>query len=231
MVETLSLSIGVHFRGSTVNNIPYRQIRLHLQSPRRIIVDPLRRDCNPPEDPNWPTPRALEEVEELMKRLPHWAQVACAITAAEMVFPIWEEWAEGIEDLSIEHREAPWRAIETAWQWLEEETSETQEADVARRVARRADAAYAAADAAIPAGAPSWAARATGDAAHAAARFATVWGARSAWSDPAWAAHDAATAWWAINDDAPVNFYNDWWRLCRCRLAFILEVRISPGPL
>ncbi len=69
----------------------YRQLRRHLQSPRRLIVDPFQRECNPPEDPNWPAPTASKEIFELMQRLPHLAQVVCALTAAEMVLPIWGE--------------------------------------------------------------------------------------------------------------------------------------------
>ncbi len=210
--------------------MPYQQIKRYLQSPRRIVlgevelVQRLLRDCNIPEDPDWPSPRARYEVEPLMHRLPHWAKVVCAITAAEMVLPIWDDWAENRNDLTIQQKGAPRRAIDAAKQWLDEEIVTAP----ASRVARAADAADAAdvADAAeaaayaVDAYAAAEAADAAADAANAAA-----YAANAAYADAAVIAADAAAYAGDATDDHDGSFYLDWWRVCRCRLAFILEAR------
>lgn len=54
-----------------------------------------------------------------MFRLPHWARIVSALTAAEMVLPIWEENELINEKLSEEQMEAPRRAIEITWQSLD----------------------------------------------------------------------------------------------------------------
>ncbi len=184
----------------------------------------MLRDCNIPEDPNWPAPINGEEVRKLMNRLPHWAQVVCAVTAAEMVLPIWEDWAEDRDDLTNQQKEAPGRAIDAAKQRLDEEI----DIPLAARVARAAaDAAWDAARAAYTAVWVAYAAGAARAAAEAAAAAADA--ARAARADAAEAATDAAeaAAYVAarVAGAARDDFYLDWWRVCRCRLSFILEAR------
>ena len=216
--------------------MPYQQLRRYLQSPRQITMDPADRECDPPDDPDWPAPTTFVETETLMNRLPHWAQVVCALTAAEMILPFWEEddWVN--ENLSEEQIEAPRRAIETTWQWLDGEASDN-EVSAAASAAR--DAVSAARDAVRPAWVPAargiWAAAWAADAAEAAAGAAGAAGA----ADAAHAAHAAyAATWgtaqsphgWAYHSRAQTGdveeVYREWWALCRCRLAFILEARI-----
>ncbi len=189
----------------------YQQLRRHLRSPRQIIIDPLQRECDPPEDSDWPTPTTFREVNKLMSRLPHWAQVVCAHTAAEMVLSIWVEndWVN--ENLTREEIEAPRRAIEITWQWLDGEASEGEVNAVAETARTAAWAAWAGNDATWPARDAAWAA---------------IWGARAA-AEAAWAAARttrAAEAAWAAARAAwgdVEEFYREWWDLCRCRLAFI----------
>ncbi len=57
--------------------------------PKQIVVDPLEIPCDPPDDPEWPSPLDMEEVELLLQRLSPWLQFACVFTAVEMVLPIW----------------------------------------------------------------------------------------------------------------------------------------------
>ncbi len=224
----------------------YQQIKRYLQSPRRIVlgeVEPVQRllrDCNIPEDPNWPSPIHSEEAEELMRRLPRWARVVCAVTAAEMVLPIWEDWAEDREDLTSQLEYAPADAIYGAKRWLDKEIVNIAPADAALYAAHAhiaADAALYAAHAAHAAHAhiAAYAAHAAADAAAAAATAA----ARAAYAAAdaaaaaaraavyaADAAYDAVYAADAAYDAAAyTNFYLDWWRVCRCRLSFILEAR------
>ncbi len=203
----------------------YQQIRRYLRSPRRIVlgevelVQRLLRDCNIPEDPNWPSPINYGEMRELMNRLPNWAKVVCAVTAAEMVLPNWEDWAEDRDDLTSHEKEAPRQAIDTAKQWLDEEIDIAPTAD-AHDAANAAYDAYNAEPAADPA------ARGAGYAAHAASHAVdAAWAADTAGAvDAAWAAA-AAVARAAADAADAANFYLDWWRVCRCRLAFILEAR------
>ncbi len=208
--------------------MPYKRLRHYLQTPRRIIVDPLRRDCNPPEDPDWPTPTSRSEVGQLVHRLPHWAQVVCAVTAAEMVLPIWEEWTEGVDNLTREEEEAPSQAIEAAWQWLDEETPETQEAayEAAHTAWAAAWVAGGVAGGVADADAYNADANATADAAAWGAWVAGGGGVVLDAANSASYAVDAAAWATARGEVARAEFYNEWWKLCRCRLAFILEVRL-----
>ncbi len=240
----------------------YQQIRRHLRSPRQIVLGEvelvwrLLRDCNIPEDPNWPSPTTHEEVLELMNRLPNWAEVVCAVTAAEMVLPIWDDWAEDRDDLDNQEKESPRRAIDAAKQWLDEEIdiapadveTAADASDAAADAAAAAHTAadnvgYADADAAAEAAYAAAAAGAAADVAAAPAAFAAHAAARAA----ARAAHTAAraaraaayVAYAADADDAAAyavyavdvgsvdyaGFYLDWWRVCRCRLSFILGAR------
>ena len=203
--------------------MPYQQLRRYLQSPRRITLDPADRDCNPPEDPDWPTPTTYQETQELLIRLPLWARAVCALTAAEMVLPIWEEddWVN--TNLSEKQIEAPHRAIVTTWRWLDGEASDDElsaartAATTAALTAWTAAAASGAADAASARG-PAVAADA---AAWAAARVAARVAARAARA----AAASVPDAWGTAFAPAHKKFYREWWALCRCRLAFILEAR------
>ncbi len=201
--------------------LSYQQLQHHLQSPRRIIIDPLQRECDPPEDPDWPAPMTPNEVEQLMHRLPHWAQIVCALTAAEMVLPNWEEDEWVRRNLSKEYREAPSQAIETTWQWLDGDASEAK-LNAAATTAWEAAVATAARAGAWATRAGAWAAEVAARAARAARTARTARTARAIR-----ATRDVWTAWaaaWAASGDVE-EFYREWWDLCRCRLAFILESR------
>ena len=203
--------------------MPYQQLRRYLQSPRRITMDPADRDCDPPDDPDWPAPMTFGETETLMNRLPHWARVVCALTAAEMILPFWEEddWVN--ENLSEEQIETPRQAIETAWQWLDAEASDDE-------VSVAAVAAHAAAWSAWDPARGAWAAAAGAAAANAAGAAGAAAANAAGAPDAAYAAYAAyAAARAAARAAATGNveeFYRKWWALCRCRLAFILEARI-----
>ena len=200
--------------------MPYQQIRSYLQSPRQIIIDPLRKDCNPPEDPNWPSPRTRYEVEQLMGQLPHWAQVVCALTAAEMVLPIWEEWARQ-NMITTYIREAPSQAIDITQRWLDEEVSASE-----MNAAAHAAAGSAVDTANNTAGS---AANTAGDAAYAAVGAAAAAGAGAGGNGAtiyaAYSVYNASAAHASYNTGTLTDSFRNWWRLCRCRLAFILEAR------
>ncbi len=187
----------------------YQQLRRYLRTPRRIIIDPAQRECDPPEDPDWPAPTTHEEVLELMLRLPHWIRIVCALTAAEMVLPI----------LSEEQIEAPHRSIEITWQWLDNNASD---AEVQTEAATTRDAAAA-----------IWASRHdTPDyfAAYSAVMAAALagWAVNNIYRWPASGIQHAARAIRSgpFTRDVDARFYHEWWDLCRCRLAFVLEARI-----
>ncbi len=216
----------------------YQQIQHYLQSPRRIILDPSKRECDPPEDPDWPTPINEREILELMRRLPHWAQVVCAVTAAEMVLWLWEDWVIEVSD-QIEttyQDQAPHQAIKTTRQWLNGDAS-ADEADAAARAAWDAGAdalTESAGGADVAAARAAWVARAASRAAWSASGPTRAAGARNptraagaatgAARDAAWAAGvwGAGAIAGAAEDAA---FFRDWWDLCRCRLAFAHPLR------
>ncbi len=112
----------------------YQSLREHLQSGRRTY-DPVDLwECEDPDPENAPSNN--DEVIGALYLLPRWAQVVCALTAAEMALPFWEESDDAqtllpvpfwkISDLTDEDWQteeiqlyfAPRRLIETLWKWL-----------------------------------------------------------------------------------------------------------------
>ncbi len=92
----------------------YRQVRQRLDEPREQIFDPLDVPLLP-EDPEWPTPRTAVEIKRLLQRLPHKAQVLCAVVAAEMALPVWEE--------SYPENNLPKLTLQAIHAWLKTEGS------------------------------------------------------------------------------------------------------------
>ncbi len=207
--------------------MPYQRLRRYLQTPPPITIDPAQRECDPPEDPNWPAPSTREEIEQLMRRLPHWAQVVCALTAAEMALPIWEEddWVN--ENLSEEQIEAPSQAIKVTWQWLDGEVSDDELSAAKTAVWAAAWVAGVAANAQDPIWVPPrlWAGKAAAYAADATRTTTAATDATAAISQAVWAATRASGVAPGSTQEV-VEYrerYREWWDLCRCRLAFILE--------
>ncbi len=221
--------------------MPYQQLQRYLRTPPPITIDPLLSECDPPEDPDWPAPSTREEVEQLMRQLPHWAQVVCALTAAEMVLPIWETHNWINENLSEEQIEAPHQAIEVIRQWLDDEALQVVTVENIREpvyenvwaVATAAEDAATRIGPTSPTGnrplSAAWAAWAAVSALDARIRSAT-WGATEAAQYAGMAAAIAAHGSLRNSDSrissSIMDFYREWWDLCRCRLAFILEARI-----
>ncbi len=120
----------------------YQSLREHLQS-GRVAYDPLDLwECEDPDPENAPSNRI--EAGEALYSLPGWAQTVCALTAAEMVLPLWEEsgyaesllpvpfWKlseltdEDVATLEVQSYFAPRRVIETMWDSLDEEASDSE---------------------------------------------------------------------------------------------------------
>ncbi len=168
---------------------------------RGLRHDPTRyyeryyQPCDPPEDPAWPTPTGYESVRALMVRLPHKQRVFCALVAAELVLPIFEE--------ALPDNKAPRKAIAVTYRWLEGQATanEVRAASAASRTAAYA-AAYAAPHAA--------------QAAYAAADAAEVAASAFRAAETAEAAATAALVWGM----AGTEFYELWWKECRCRFPF-----------
>ena len=206
----------------------YQQLRRHLESPERIEVYPLW-ECDDPEPEN--APRNKREVQDALVLLPAWARVVCALTAVEMVLPIWEEWPYVENQLY-----APRRTIDFTWQWLRdgmptemiaglrefsEDTRHAGEVAIDEYRAIHGDysripyVAYAAADVA------SAATTAHSVASASATGFASVH--LAAVNDAAVAAttsvHLAAVAAQEVYGTPPEEFYLLWWCQCKRRLA------------
>ncbi len=166
-----------------------------------------------PEDPDWPTPAAFGApfLAELLGRLPHKQRVICALTSAEMVLPIWEEWSEGHDDVDVG---APSQAIKVAWAWISGDAS----VDEAYSAGDDAYAAFAFASAYSAATAAATAANAAEAAAYAAFAPANPILATVAVAIAATAGHGSwrGSGWWPSRE----AFYRDWWARCRARLAF-----------
>ncbi len=207
----------------------YEQLKQYLERPGRSTIDPADRDCKPPEDPAWPTPFDYDETLVLMKRLPHWARVVSAVTAAEMVLPIWEEsnWVQ--TNFTEKEIEAPRQAIELIWRWVNGNKAHAADRTTLRTTL--ADIWQSSMEAYLNAsGAAQTAARSTWAALQAATRALDAIQSGGhlylvlATSRPVLEAAVAASG--DIDEDAWVRFYIEWWKLSRCRLAFILEARI-----
>lgn len=190
----------------TIGNPPYQELealKKYLEAPGRKPPKSslfLGRECDLPEDPDWPAPKNEQEVGALLNRLPEIARAMCALIAAELVLPIWE--AEYPED------DRPQAAIRAAHDWLNSNISR----DAVIEAINSAQNSY-------------WAALGLGGAAATAAdaivwgAMAIFWGGRSNFdvnaSAAVWAAIAMELAHWMSQEE----FYNLWWRECRCRLA------------
>ncbi len=186
----------------TTGQPSYEEFKTHLEEPPTTTL-PQRgyerylTPCDPPDDPEWPTPRNHSDIHELLGRLAHKQQVICALTAAEMVLPIFEQ--------ENPNNDRPRVAINATYRWIEGQASREEVRDAANATARPAlDSA---------AGAAAY------DAAYAAS-YDPIYDAASA-VDAAASAVDAASVvavvFWGI---PRVEFYELWWKECRCRLAF-----------
>ncbi len=181
----------------------YERIRTALE-PREQRFDPVEVALLP-EDPDWPTPTDYDSVRALMERLPHRAAVFCALTAAEMVLPIWV--ARYPDDTR------PRDAIRTTRRWL---AGGSLGGDAAYAVAY---AAYEAADGAYDTD--------TDIADAAAAAYSAIYAAyanvlASAVDGVVLAAAVDAVASGATGRDVEAvrqRFYRRWWSVCRRRLA------------
>ena len=78
---------------------------------------------SPPVDQLWPTPSVFVQARLLLSRLPHRQQVICAVTAAELTLPLWEEWAavHGGKLAAM-----PREALQQAYRWLSNETTRAE---------------------------------------------------------------------------------------------------------
>ena len=85
----------------------YLALRAHLDAPTATVLSEgsllrLLHRHDGDENPDWPTPgvekvNAYPEIRELMWRLPHRLRVLAALTAAEMVWPIFLRWQGRLE--------------------------------------------------------------------------------------------------------------------------------------
>lgn len=192
----------------------YQRLRQYLQSPQPILYDPIGMwecyDADVREAPTNPT-----TARKALSLLPEWAQIISALTAAEMVLPIWEE-SEYAESLLRNHEYfAPRRAIETAWAYLRGEVEEEE-------LPPATEAAYATTHSVTNASAHN-AARTAAHASHAAYPSTLV----ATKVDTAVAAATAAsysTSYATSTGKAAAkisreNFYRLWWCNCKRRLA------------
>lgn len=193
----------------TAHAIDYATTRAALTTRQRVLTWDEQREILHPhtavDDPGWPAPTNQTEARALMRRLPRRARVLCGYIAAEMVLPIWEQWANGRSDVDAG---APRRALELVRRWLDGETVTAQQLSYAYVAA-----AHAAAIATTAASAASDATTAASlTAAHAASYAAS-------------SVSSAARSSAASSDDRR-EFYTRWWERCRARLA-ITDVSTS----
>ena len=185
----------------------YEGLKERLEQPSPTVLPQSRYErhltpCDPPDDPSWPAPENFNDVWDLLAGLPLKQQVICALTAAELVLPIFEEVQPGIE--------SPKDAIAAGWQWVRG-TLDREQVMVAATAAEAAG------------GDIQWEGALGKSAGHSA--FAASLAAESAGdslesvADDAWAtmnAMEAAKDYWGMSKE---DFYAWWWRECRCRLA------------
>ena len=187
----------------------------------------------PPDDPEWPAPggtlgTSYPEVRRLLQRLRHPQQVICALTAVEMVLPVWDRWMVDAESVVPA---APRRALrqcmecvagEVEWSLKLKETVLS-----ARNHAAREDARGPALVASAIASAYSAANRELflqsgmrSDQAPEALAAAAVDEAFQAWLADRVRDTRRRKAWETAPESMRDECPHRWWAHCRCRLAF-----------
>ena len=208
----------------------YQSLRQHLQSGRLGHFDPVDRwECEERESTDAPTD--FRSARDLLSSLPHWAQVVCALTAAEMSLPIWEEsefaqsllplplWKLSEKDLltpEVQTYFTPRRAVETLRIWLNGDANQEdleQELDIALQAA---DAVVHAVHSEGYVGSTNYA-----EAAAAAITEAidTAFDPEDASDNGAYAGAEAAQAYSASMPRE--QFFRWWWCNCKRRLAIM----------
>ena len=200
-VEGAELTTGSLYRG------PFPNPKTQLEGTEQQVLPVhewtrFQQPCDPPDDPRWPAPENFDEVWNLLDRLSLQQQVICALTAAELVLPIFEEFQPGIE--------APKNGIAMGWQWVQGMVDREQ--------------VMVAATAAEDAGGNiQWEGERGKNAGHSA--FSAAWAAESAGDplesvvDDAWGTSEAMLAARGAWNMPEEEFYELWWKECRCRLA------------
>ena len=210
----------------------YLALRARLDVPGALVLDSEElverlHPHRPWPDPEWPAPDAAapgvsRRIGDMMWRLSPSARVLCAVTAVEMVLPIWERWAAGQPDVA---REAPRQALQEIYKSGSNEFSWDEELyDSLVASCQRGSEVLAFAAAA--------AARSASNAYRAANSKVFSFRGKSAFSADALAAaavDDACSAYdeyhaqhtgrtrdliWLRN-----RWLGRWWDRCRCRLA------------
>ncbi len=214
-VEGAELLTTGHPTGTVAQPPHYAPLKEYLDAPPATVLPQHSYErhltpCDPPEDPNWPTPTDFLSTEALMDRLPHKQQIICALTAAEMVLPIFEE--------AYPENNAPAAAIAITYSWLE---SRADDADVFAASQDAFEIAYTAFVTAAGQGSAPSATNAAYSSAHASiATYAGIGADYSTATKAAQAAQRAAMAASAAQWMTRTEFYELWWRECRCRLPF-----------
>ena len=158
-----------------------------------------------PDDAEFPAPTDWDSCQKLMDRFPRRQQVAFALIAAEMALPHFELWVQERTDFTPAEKKQPRATIAVGWAWVNGEAND-------KEIKLAADSAWAIKS-------KVWNVYYAAAAAYAAAAYAYAATAYAA-ADSAHAAHAASVASVAYAYVAAKQFYAEWWRQCRSRLAF-----------
>ncbi len=211
----------------------YLALRAQLDVPRRTVwsgealLERLH-PHHPLPDPEWPAPDASrpgvsKRISDMLWKLSPSARVVCAVTAVEMVLPIWESWAQARTDVQLA---APRQALAEIYRSRSTEFSWNERLyDALVEACQQASESMALAAAA--------AARSASNAYRAANSKLFSFRGKSAFAADALAAaavDDACTSYDEFHAQQSGRtedlialrnaWFARWWDHCRCRLAF-----------
>lgn len=189
-------------------------------SPSESVFNPVMPALDVTDDEAYPTPTGPDDVEKLLARLPGYARVLCAITAAEMVVHLWEESPIVEEELS-DYKDWPRESLEALAEYLLD--GETKKA---RPNIITSDMVV---DEALIDGQLFAVASAVDD---------VVWEMKQyeeRVAEPGYPFHkavsSAARAEMIASNSSPSealqSFYKKWWQRCRARLAFRVDKSVT----
>lgn len=172
-----------------------------------VVWNPVEAAVCPESGIDFRVPAPFGKAAELLEKLPKYAKVLCAITAVEMVLPVWEEGVVAHESLS-EYLTWPRKTVNALYDYwfCNGPRGNCPSVIIADHVSTQA----------LISGQTSWVAGAC---------EALVWLLQkpSPLSEPEWsiAVSYAATA---MSTRCSIGtFYDLWWRRCMARLAFRLD--------
>ncbi len=181
---------------------------------------PVERVCDPPEDPEWPTPYNSSAVGELVADLPPWAAAVCAIVAARVVWPMIASEPTALSNDDLDRIRS---IINTSWRIALGELVEVSERDL---ISTQSDIEYWLREKAESIGyrldpdrqlySAIWTVI---EATRAATGSRTYMGALTRLMDPYYAVEKATVS---MADAKGEGALERWWKECRCALAFIM---------